>query len=100
MTTTSLTGLGEVSMTTTTKAHRADEHAAEAGPEKPTQLEASSWWGVLRRTAREFRDDHLTDWAAALTYYSAMSLFPALLVLVALVGLLGQYPETTDAILK
>jgi membrane protein len=70
------------------------------GPTKPTELTRRSWWGVLRRTVREFRDDDLTDWAAALTYYSAMSLFPALIVLVALVGLFGQYPETTDAILK
>jgi membrane protein len=82
-----------------TNRHRGDQ-AVDGGPSKPTELPARSWWAVLRRTVREFRDDHLTDWAAALTYYSAMSLFPALLVLVALVGVFGQYPETTDAILK
>jgi membrane protein len=48
---------------------------------------------------REFREDNLTDWAAALTYYAILSLFPALIVLVALIGLLGQYPQTTNAIL-
>ena len=82
-----------------TNRHRGDQ-AVDGGPSKPTELRGRSWWAVLRRTVREFRDDHLTDWAAALTYYSAMSLFPALLVLVALVGVFGQYPETTDAILK
>jgi membrane protein len=83
-----------------TTATRVRHPGDDDGPTKPTELTRRSWWGVLRRTVREFRDDDLTDWAAALTYYSAMSLFPALLVLVALVGLFGQYPETTDAILK
>src|SRR3954464_2870881 len=51
--------------------------------------------GVLRRTVKEFQEDNLTDWAAALTYYSVMSLFPMLVVLVALLGLVGQ--ESTIA---
>jgi membrane protein len=55
---------------------------------------------VFKRTIREFREDNLTDWAAALTYYGVMSLFPMLLVLVALLGLLGQYPRTSDALLR
>jgi membrane protein len=33
---------------------------------------------VLKRTFREFREDNVTDWAAALTYYSVLSIFPAL----------------------
>jgi len=53
---------------------------------------------TVKRTAREFRQDHLTDWAAALTYYAVLSIFPALVVFVAIVGLVGQDPETTDAI--
>jgi uncharacterized BrkB/YihY/UPF0761 family membrane protein len=54
---------------------------------------ARSWHAVLKRTVREFREDNLTDWAAALTYYGVMSLFPMVLVLVALLGLVGQYLE-------
>jgi membrane protein len=54
---------------------------------------------VLKRTAAEFKDDNLTDWAAALTYYAVLALFPALLALVALVGIFGQYPQTTNALL-
>jgi membrane protein len=54
---------------------------------------------VLKRTVREFRDDNLTDWAAALTYYSVLALFPALIVLVSILGLAGQHPETTNALL-
>lgn len=44
---------------------------------------------MLRRTAAEFRDDHLVHWAAALTYYALLSLFPGLLLLVATLGLVG-----------
>jgi len=55
---------------------------------------------VLKRTVKEFRDDDVTDWAAALTYYAVLALFPALIVLVALVGLLGQYPQTTNSIVQ
>jgi membrane protein len=54
---------------------------------------------VLARTVREFRDDSLMDRAAALTYYAVLSIFPGLVVLVALLGLLGSHPETTDALL-
>jgi membrane protein len=49
-----------------------------------------AWGGVLKRTVREFRDDNLTDWAAALTYYGVLAIFPALLVLVSLLGLIGS----------
>jgi membrane protein len=59
-------------------------------PRTPARLGGRSWWGVLRRTVREFQDDKLTDWAAALTYYAVLSIFPGLLVLVSVLGLLGQ----------
>ncbi|MFE9747638.1 YihY/virulence factor BrkB family protein [Saccharothrix saharensis] len=65
-------------------------------PEAPTQLPKRSWWGVLKRTVKEFNDDNLTDWAAALTYYAVLSLFPGLLLLTALLGLLG--PDATKSI--
>jgi membrane protein len=82
-----------------TRAHNDAETGAEAKPDAPTQLGKRSWWAVLKRTAKEFQDDNLTDWAAALTYYAVLALFPALIVLVALVGLFGQYPQTTNALL-
>jgi membrane protein len=68
--------------------------------ESPLDLSLRCWWRAAKASVREFRDDNLTDWAAALTYYAVLSIFPALIVLVALVGLLGQYPQTTDAILN
>jgi membrane protein len=55
--------------------------------------------GTFVRTLREYKEDNLTDWAAALTYYSVLSIFPAMLVLVALLGLFGQYPRTVNVLL-
>ena len=48
-----------------------------------------SWVGALGRTVAEFRAKDLSDWAAALTYYGILALFPGLLVLVSLIGLAG-----------
>jgi membrane protein len=62
---------------------------AEEGPDKPTQLSRRSWLGVLKRTLKEYQNDNLSDWAAALTYYAILSLFPGLLVLVSGLRLLG-----------
>jgi membrane protein len=68
--------------------HQPDRHGEEK-PDTPTDLPKRSWFATLKRTVKEFQDDNITDWAAALTYYSVLSLFPALLVLVAIVGLAG-----------
>jgi membrane protein len=74
-----------------------DRHG-DPEPSDPTDLPKRSWFATLKRTAKEFSDDNITDWAAALTYYSVLSFFPALLVLVALLGLVGG-PSTTRALM-
>jgi len=51
-------------------------------PETPSALPRQAWGGVLKRTVAEFREDNVTDWAAALTYYGVLSIFPALIALV------------------
>src|SRR5215213_10960276 len=58
--------------------------------EQSTRTADGSWSAVLRRTVRGFRDDNLTDWAAALTYYGVLAIFPALIVLVSVLGLIGS----------
>jgi membrane protein len=65
----------------------------------PSDIPGTGRIAILKRTVKEFREDNITDWAAALTYYSVLALFPALLALVAIVGLVGQYPQTTNTIL-
>jgi membrane protein len=62
----------------------------DRGATEPTDLSVGSWWAALKRTVREFREDNLTDWAAALTYYGVLSIFPALVVLVSMLGLVGE----------
>ncbi|MDI1460703.1 YihY/virulence factor BrkB family protein [Catellatospora sp. KI3] len=62
----------------------------EAGPDSPASLGRRSWWQVLRRTVNQFSTDDLGVWAAALTYYGMLSLFPGLLVLTALLGLFSD----------
>jgi len=53
---------------------------------------------TLKRTVKEFQEDNLSDWAAALTYYSLLSLFPALIALVSLIGLFGDPKGTTSSL--
>ncbi|MGW0533944.1 YihY/virulence factor BrkB family protein [Streptomyces sp. NPDC003032] len=62
----------------------------QGAPDEPTSLPKRSWQAVLKRTVKEFKDDELADRAAALTYYGILSLFPALLVLVSLLGVAGE----------
>ncbi|QIS14407.1 YihY/virulence factor BrkB family protein [Nocardia arthritidis] len=63
----------------------------------PVQLRWRTWRGVLGRTLMAVWSDELTDWAAALTYYSVLSLFPGLLLLTSLLGLLGH--GATDSLI-
>jgi membrane protein len=62
----------------------------DRGPDSPTDVSQRSWWQALKRTVAEFRDDNLTDWAAALTYYGVLAIFPALIALVSILGLVGD----------
>ena len=70
---------------------RADYAPMGADP-KPTT------GGTIKRTLKEFSEDNLTDWAAALTYYGVLALFPALIALLSIVGLLTDPQKLTDAL--
>ncbi|HEV7400084.1 MAG TPA: YihY/virulence factor BrkB family protein [Solirubrobacterales bacterium] len=58
----------------------------------------SGMFATLKRTATEFMEDNLTDWAAALTYYGLLALFPALIAMVSLIGLVGDPKSTTSTL--
>ena len=62
-------------------------------PQSPTDLSKPSLLAVVKRAAKQFKHDNLTDLAAALTYYAVLSIVPGLIVLISLLGVLG--PDTT-----
>jgi len=53
---------------------------------------------TLKRTFKEFSEDHMTDWAASLTYYGLLSIFPAIIAMVSLVGIFGDPQSTTKTL--
>jgi membrane protein len=72
--------------------------SSDGEPSSPTGLPRRSWGDTLKRTARGFKEHKLQHWAAALTYYAVLSLFPALLVMVSLVGLLADPDRVTSVL--
>ena len=73
------------------------ERETPDGSREPADRPKPAWGGVLKRTFSEFQEDNLTDWAAALTYYGILSIFPALIALVSILGLIG--PSATEPLL-
>jgi membrane protein len=69
-------------------------------PRTFAELPAGSWRRVAKRTFDQYRADGVANLAAALTYRSVLSVFPLLIALVALLGGLGQYPQTFNAVLQ
>ena len=67
--------------------------------ESPTDLDPRSWRFVLRKTVREFSSDECTDLAAALTYYAVLAVFPAMIALTSLLGLVGQGTSSVKTLL-
>ncbi|MEX5270519.1 YihY/virulence factor BrkB family protein [Kocuria sabuli] len=77
----------------------ADPDSAEK-PSSPVQITKPSWSYILRRTAHEFRRDQCTDSAAVMTFFAVLSIFPGLLTVVSLLGVVGQADATTEALLR
>ena len=65
---------------------------------QPDRPDKRTWLGTVKRTVSEFRDDNLTDWAAALTYYAVLSLFPAMIALISILGLVVDPATITRVI--
>jgi membrane protein len=80
--------------------NRARRWGGRPKPRRFRDLPDGAWARIAKRTFDQYRADGITNLAAALTYRSVLSLFPGLVALVALLGLLGQYPQTFDAVLQ
>ncbi len=81
-----------------TAADGSGEKLSGRRPEGPAHAQKGSTGQTLKRTIAEFKEDNLTDWAAALTYYGVLALFPALIAMVAVVGLVGDPATVTQAL--
>ena len=79
--------------------HRSERETREAkrerrgngrGPDTPMGLEGTSKKDTIKRTFKEFSADNGTDYAAALTYYGVLAVFPGADRARLLLGLFGQ----------
>ncbi len=77
----------------TDSAQNDDQKRSARRPAGPAHAREGSLGQTLKRTMTEFSEDNLTDTAAALTYYAVLSIFPALLAMISIVGLVGN-PQT------
>ena len=89
-----------VATTVTTRERETPPADAEAKVESPTDLTKRSWRYVLRKTYREFGVDLCTDLAAGLTYYAVLSLFPAAIAVISLLGVVGQGTTSVDKVIQ
>jgi membrane protein len=69
-------------------------------PDSPADLTGRSWSYAFKQAWAEFRRDECTDLAAGLTYYAVLSMLPALLAMISLLGVFGQGESTTDTLLE
>jgi membrane protein len=83
--------------TDTSSQRHGPEKSDRGAPQKPTDLPRAGWIEVLKRSVREFKHDDITDRAAALTYFGVLAIFPAMLVLISILGMLGK--STTQKVL-
>ena len=67
----------------------------DAGPDNPVKLGGKGLFAAIKRTFKQFSSDNISDWAAALTYYGVLSIFPGALVLVSILGMLSNDGQKT-----
>src|SRR6476620_4554667 len=89
----------ETDESSTAKARTAPAPDDARKPDSPADVTKPSWKYIVKKTLREFTKDQCPDLAASLTYYSVLSLFPALLALVSVLGIFGDAQKTTSALL-
>jgi membrane protein len=82
------------------RGHRGLRLPRRGKPRRFGDLPGGAWKRIAKRTFDQYRADGVTNLAAALTYRSVLSLFPGMIALVALLGVVGQYPQTFNAVLQ
>lgn len=82
------------------EAQQAPDPEHEDKPDGPGDITKPSWKYVARKTAGEFSKDECTDLAAALTYYAVLALFPAVIALMSIIGLVGNSQKAVDALVQ
>lgn len=90
----------DASESSTAKAGQAPAPDDSRKPESPKDLVKPNWKYIAKKTLREFSKDQCPDQAAALTYFAVLSLFPAILALISVIGLFGDPQQTTSALLQ
>jgi membrane protein len=88
----------DAAATTRTGDDKDDDLAAptpDAGPDNPAKLKGKGIFAALKRTLKQFSQDNISDWAAALTYYGVLAIFPGVLVLVSILGMLSNNGQQT-----
>lgn len=90
----------DASESSTAKAGQAPAPDDSRKPESPKDLVKPNWKYITKKTFREFSKDQCPDQAAALTYFAVLSLFPAILALISVIGLFGDPQKTTSALLQ
>jgi len=92
-------GVAEASEAKAERAEVREQVEPRRGDFEPTGAdERTGAWPTLKKAALEFNEDHMTDWAAALTYYGLLSLFPALIAIVSIVGLFADPESATKSL--
>lgn len=72
---------------------------SDAKPDSLSEIKPPTWKYTARKTLREFLSDQCTDLAAGLTYYAVLALFPALIAVLSLLGVVGQSESTVTTVL-
>ncbi len=81
-----------------TDAANAEKHALRRDYRPAGAGRGHSTRSTIKGTFLEFSEDNMSDWAAALTYYGLLALFPALIAMVAIIGVVGNPASTTRTI--
>ncbi|QWC86951.1 YihY family inner membrane protein [Nocardioidaceae bacterium] len=76
------------------------EPDADIKPSSPRKLTKQSWRYIGKKTLAEFQEDQCTDVAASLTYYAVLALFPGLIALTSILGLIGQSGQAVEVVLN